>query len=145
MADFSALDNLFKDPSEVPASPSLGQQTAPGLPVARASTPADDAFAKLDSLFNGAPADQLDPDSLGLATAKAGQASGNGWTSDTVTALNIYGQKVSYDVLMQMDGGRQLIDMARANRSGPRGFVDALTTGSGWDFVPYANDLASTR
>ena len=121
----SALDRLFTQ-----SSPSI---QPPGA-----------AESELDRLFQTANPDQLDPDTLGLATERAGASLGNGWNRDTISALNVYGERVPYDALQQLEGGQRLIDLAVAQRQGNRGFMEALTTGSAWDFVPYAADLAST-
>ena len=93
--------------------------------------------------FNYANAGQTDADVDGSLTEAEGQKRGTGWTRDTILELNLYGEVVPVDRIMGVSGGQYLLDQVRAKRGGRRGFFEALLTGPGTDFIPYASDLAA--
>lgn len=94
-------------------------------------------------LFNYSAAGQLDADPTGALTRMIGSARGDNYGTDTVLELNVYGQAVSADELRKLDGGEALLSIAARKRQGQRGFLEAVGTGSGTDFVPYIGDLAT--
>ena len=93
--------------------------------------------------FNYANAGQTDADVDGSVTEAEGKKRGTGWTRDTILELNLYGDVVPADQIMGVSGGQYLLDQIKAKRGGRRGFFEALATGHGTDFVPYANDLVA--
>ena len=158
--EFDFLDTLAPSgapaaASETPEAGGIPQASGSGIPGFGASgsgdalspqrndKPADPMAAEFERLYGSVPAEQLDPDTLGLVTAREGQRLGTGWGRDTVRGLNLYGTAVPYETLQGVEGGNELISLASKAREGSRGFVEALTTGSWTDFVPYLGDLAT--
>lgn len=86
---------------------------------------------------------QTDGDPYGDLTVEAGKLRGQTWRSDEVKELNFFGRVIPYEEFRQVEGGKSLARLVARQRTGRRGFTEALTKGSNWDFVPYAGDVAS--
>ena len=94
-------------------------------------------------IFHHENRQQIDGDPYGDLTVQAGKNRGLPWQSDEVKELNFFGQVVPYEVFCQVEGGEALARLMARQRAGLREFTEALSSGSGLDFVPYAGDLAS--
>ena len=159
--EFDLLSSLTSAPAApAPLLPPDAQGTLPDLtpeqaapaaraedPAARAEDPAaraeDPAVTDFRRLFGNAPQGQLDPDTLGLVTEAEGRRLGTGWTRDTVRTLQVFDEVVPYETLQTLEGGTQLAELASRARRGKRDFLEAVSTGSWTDFVPFVGDLAT--
>ena len=145
--EFDLLSSLTSAPAApAPLLPPDAQGALPDLtpeqaaPAARAEDPAVTDFRRL---FGNAPQGQLDPDTLGLVTEAEGRRLGTGWTRDTVRTLQVFDEVVPYETLQTLEGGTQLAELASRARRGKRDFLEAVSTGSWTDFVPFVGDLAT--
>jgi hypothetical protein len=115
--------------------------------VATGGSPAADAASGQPSykpLFNYDDAQQLDRDTYGSATRALGAARGLAYDEDTILELNVMGEAVPIERLLEMEGGRELAELARKKRKGRRGFMEALTNGGlNAEMLPFAGDLVA--
>lgn len=94
-------------------------------------------------IFNYTNMSQLDADPTGENTLLYGQRTGQPVTRDTILELNVGGRIMSADQLRAVEGGDALLELAKKNRQGRKGFWGGLSEGADTDFLPFINDIAS--